>query len=106
TVSEDDHKAGLLLIPRKRKYGGFLVWTDDKEHAVLRQIFVVPRERRRGRGRAALRYWVETYANRISHQFGVESPNGNAQSLLISLGYASAEGGQIIGHKCHFVRGM
>src|SRR6266566_403778 len=105
TVREDDHKAGLLIIPRKRKYGGFLVWTEDDGHAVLRQIFVVPRERRQGRGGAALRYWVETYADRISPDFGVESPNGKGRDLLIGLGYASARGEQIIGHKCYFVRG-
>lgn len=106
TVRKREHRAGLLFISRRRKYAGFLVWTENEKHAVLRQIFIVPAERRGGRGKTALRYWVETFADRISPEFGVESPNERGQGLLVSLGYARWEGKQIVGHKCYFVRGM
>lgn len=49
-----EHEAGLLLDCRRRKYLGFLVWTErtwedgvwkNSEQAVLRQMFVVEGER-------------------------------------------------------------
>jgi len=43
----DEHWAALCLDAKRRKYLGFLVWTED-ETAVLRQIFVVKSGRRKG----------------------------------------------------------
>jgi hypothetical protein len=60
-------KAGLLLDSRRRKYLGFLVWTErvwvdgvwkDSDHAVLRQMFVVEDERRKGFAQKMVTHWA------------------------------------------------
>jgi hypothetical protein len=67
-----EHRAGLLLNSQKRKYLGFLVWTEE-EYAILRQIFIVEGERRKGHAERLLKFWVERYADPLNEKFGIES---------------------------------
>jgi hypothetical protein len=96
---EEQHKAALLFDRRKRKYVGFLVWTEDK-FAALRQIFVVEDERRQGHAEKMLTFWIENYADRLHKQFGIESPNESALNLHLKLGHLRVEGDSYLGIKC------
>ncbi len=73
-IGEKEQKAGLVFDVEKEKYIGFLCWTENK-HAILRQIFVMKDERKKGYGTKLLKFWVENFADKISNKFGVESPN-------------------------------
>ena len=97
--------AGLLLDSKKRKYLGFLVWTEG-EYAVLRQVFVVEDERRKGHGENLVRFWVEQFADRMHQKFGIESPNEQASRLHLKLGHLKIEGDSYVGIKCFVVSGM
>jgi hypothetical protein len=81
-----ENQALLLLKPDPSDYIGYLVWSINS-HAVLNQIYVVPRERRNGRATAAVRYWVERYADGVNDIFHVESPNEKTRGVLLKLGY-------------------
>ena len=94
-----EYCAGLLVDSRKRKYLGFLAWTEDK-HAVLRQIFIVENDRRKRHAEKLVKFWVQRYADRLHEKFGIESPNEQAISLLAKLGYLKIEGDRCRGIKC------
>src|SRR5438105_14710994 len=58
---------------------GFLVWTErvwtegvckDDEHAVLRQMFVVEDERRKGFAQQMVTHWVGQHADKLNPKFG------------------------------------
>lgn len=101
----DQHEAALLLVGSgKGRYAGYIVWTVDA-HAVLRQIFIFPRERRRGLARAAMMYWAVNHAEPVASRFGIESPNKKSMNLLVRLGYAKRAGRRVVGDKCFFVLG-
>jgi GNAT superfamily N-acetyltransferase len=96
---EEQHRAALLFDCRKRRYLGFLVWTEDK-FAVLRQIFVVEDERRQGYAEKMLTFWMENYADRLHERFGIEAPNERALSLHLKLGHLRVDGDSYVGIKC------
>jgi len=104
-VRPKEHWAGLLLDSNKRKYLGFLVWTEDK-CAVLRQVFIVEDERRKGHAKTLVKFWVERYADRLNEKFGIESPNEQAMKLHIKLGHVKVEGDSHVGVKCFLVFGV
>jgi hypothetical protein len=97
-----EHRSAVCLDAMRRKYVGFLIWTEDKT-AVLRQLFVVKGERRKGHASKMVTFWIERYANRLGDQFGIEGPNEAALKLHIKLGHVRIEGGEAAGIKCHFV---
>jgi DNA-directed RNA polymerase subunit RPC12/RpoP/GNAT superfamily N-acetyltransferase len=108
-----EHEAGLLLDCRRRKYLGFLVWTErtwedgvwvDSEHAVLRQIFIVEDERRKGLAQQMVTHWVEQHADKLNSKFGIEAPNEKATALHLKLGHIKAEGDSYVGVKCFRVQ--
>jgi GNAT superfamily N-acetyltransferase len=101
-VRQEEHQAALLLDSKKRKYLGFLVWTED-EFAALRQIFVVEDERRKGYAEKLLTFWVENYAERLQGQFGIESPNASALRLHLRMGHLKLQDDSYVGIKCFLV---
>jgi GNAT superfamily N-acetyltransferase len=106
SVRQGEQGAGLYFDKRRKKYLGFVVWSADSDHAVLRQIYIVPDERRKGLASELVSFWVEHYADKVSNKFGIEDPNGKAQQLHIKLGHATLEGDSVRGVKCFFVSGM
>lgn len=102
---KEKQKSVILFDTLKQKYLGFIVWSENK-NAVLRQIFVIKDEQRRGYGTNFLKFWVENFADGVSDNFGVESANEKTQGLLLKLGYAKREDGFIKGIKCSFEQGM
>ena len=104
-VRSKEHWAGLLLDSSKRKYLGFVVWTEDK-CAVLRQIFIVEDERRKGHAETLVKFWVERYADRLSEKFGIESPNEQAMKLHVKLGHVKVEGDSYVVVKSFLVFGL
>ncbi len=104
-----EHEAGLLLDCKRRKYLGFLVWTErvwtegvwkDSDYAVLRQMFVVEDERRKGLAQQMVTHWVEQHADMLNSKFGIEAPNEKATALHLKLGHMKAEGDSYVGVKC------
>jgi len=102
-VRKEEQRAGIVFDPEQGKYMGFIVGT-EKEKAILRQIYITKEERFKGHGTKLLRFWVKNFADKINDKFGVESPNGPSQKILVKLGYAKIEGEYIKGVKCSFVR--
>jgi GNAT superfamily N-acetyltransferase len=98
----NEFMAALYFDPRRRKYLGFLVWTEDKT-AVLHQLFVVKDERRKGIASKMVKFWIEHDAKRLGERFGIEGPNEAALKLHVKLGHIKIEGSDAIGVKCHFV---
>jgi GNAT superfamily N-acetyltransferase len=105
-VRNADQDAGLYYDTARRKYLGFIVWSVGGGNAVLRQIFIVRDERRKGLAAKLVSFWVERYADKISDTFGIEAPNEKALNLHIKLGHAIIEGESVKGLKCFFVPGM
>jgi GNAT superfamily N-acetyltransferase len=103
---ENEQAAGLYVDQARGKYLGFIVWSEDDEHAVLRQIFIVSDERRKGLAEALVRFWVTRYAERISSTFGIEAPNEKAIALHLKLGHLVSEGDLVKGVKCFFAPSM
>jgi GNAT superfamily N-acetyltransferase len=103
---DEDQDAGLYFDTARRKYLGFIVWSVSDEHAVLRQIFIVPDERRKGLAAKLVSFWVEHYADKVNDTFGIESPNEKALNLHTKLGHARMEGDSVKGLKCFFVSGL
>ena len=99
-VRDKEQSAGLYLDVAKRKYLGFLVWNKSDEHAILRQIFIVPHKRRKGLASRLVTFWIERYANKVNDTFGIESPNEKALNLHIKLGHVIQEGESVKGVKC------
>jgi hypothetical protein len=85
---DGEHKAWLLLVG-ERRYGGYLMWSEEETHATLRQLFVLRDLRRQGIAAAAVKFWVTTVADRHSLRFGVESPTEAAVRLLQGTGFVS-----------------
>jgi len=103
---QSEHEAGLLLRESdSERYVGYLIWTEEDDAAIVRQIFIKPEERRQGLAAAALQFWVERFGG-VPQRFGVESPNERTLGLLVKLGYARRQNGGVIGDKCFFVRGI
>lgn len=102
----DSHTAGVLIQTDTGKLLGFLVWNKEDAHAVLRQIFIVPDERRKGLATRLLTFWVEQYADKINNRFGIESPNEKALNLHAKLGHLAIERDLYKGLKCFFVAGL
>ncbi len=102
-IKEKEQKGGLLYDIQERKYIGYIVWM-EKEQGILRQMYIVKDERRKGYGTQLMELWVDTIALKISEDFGFENPNEKSQSILVNLGYAEIEGDCINGIKCFFVR--
>ncbi len=105
-VRDIDQLAGILVDATTGKYLGFLVWNVSERHAILRQIFIVPDERKKGLATRLVTFWVERYADKVSDTFGIESPNEKALNLHIKLGHAKVEGDSVKGLKCFFVGGF
>jgi len=101
-IREKGQKPGLVFDVKKGNYVGFVVWTENK-HAILRQIFIMKDERKKGYATNLLEFWVRNFADKINDKFGVESPNETSQKILVKLGYAKVEGECIKGIKCFFV---
>lgn len=101
-IRPETQKAGLMFNVEQNRYLGFVVWTEEK-HAILRQIFIREDERKRGFGTKLLKFWVETFADKINEKFGVESPKELSRKMLVSLRYAKVEGQGIKWGKCFFV---
>jgi GNAT superfamily N-acetyltransferase len=101
-----DQNAGLYFDTARQKYLGFIVWTQDDEYAVLRQIYIVPDERKKGLGEKLLSYWVKRYADNVNDTFGIEAPNEQAIQLHIKLGHIVREGDSLKGVKCFCVPSM
>jgi len=96
-----EHSAALCLDAKRRKYLGFLIWTEDKT-AVLRQLFVVNDERRKGHASKMVTFWIERYAKKLGDKFGIEGPNKAALKLHVKLGHVKIEGSDTVGVKCYF----
>jgi GNAT superfamily N-acetyltransferase len=94
----------LFHIPR-RVILGYILWSNDGTEATLRQIFVLPSERRRGIAASILRFWVTNYADPIGARFAAESPNEKSFALLVKLGYATEDRDRTDQTKCFFVTG-
>jgi hypothetical protein len=77
------------------------MWTES-ETAVMRQLFVVRDERRKGYASKLFTFWVQRYAKRLNAQFGIEGPNEASTNLLLKLGHVRIEGPRLIGVDCHF----
>ncbi len=105
-VRKNDQDAGLYFDRRRGKYLGFIVWNVAEEHAILRQIFIVPDERRKGLGAKLVSFWVAHYADKVNDTFGIESPNEKALNLHVKLGHARIEGDSVKGERCFFVAGL
>ena len=103
-IREDEQKAGLIFDIQRKKYIGYIVWTENR-YAIARQIFIVKDERSKGYGSMLMKFWVDNFANKVGDKFGVESPNKFGQKILVKLGYAQIEGGSLKGIKCFFVGG-
>jgi acetyltransferase (GNAT) family protein len=101
-VRDGEESAGLVLDQKTGEYLGFIVWNVSAGHAILRQIFTVQDERRRGLAERLVVYWVTRYADELSDTFGVESPNDKASNLHIKLGHMVKEGDGLKGIKCFF----
>jgi GNAT superfamily N-acetyltransferase len=102
----EEHGCCLVFHSLGRMFLGYVLWSDDESEATLRQIYVVPEERRKGFAAGLLTYWVREYADRIGARFAVESPNEKSVALLVKLGFASADATPSSEHKCFFVGGM
>lgn len=105
-VRDGEQSAGLLLSAGMEKYLGFLVWNVSEGHAILRQIFIVPEERRKGLASRMVTYWKERYADKVNSTFGIESPNEKAINLHHKLGHVRLERESVRGLKCFFVSGF
>ncbi len=105
-TADGSFSAHLLFDTGKRKVVGFLVWNIEWKHAILRQIFIVPDERRRGLAERLVVFWVKEYADKISNIFGIEAPNEKARSLHAKLGHIKIDGDSATGIKCFFAPGL
>lgn len=84
-----EHEAfgALYLRTRNPKYVGFLIWNIQGNPAILRQIFIIPDERRKGLATRLVNFWVSSYADKLSERFGIEAPNAKALALHRKLGH-------------------
>lgn len=98
----NEFRSALCFDARRRKYLGFVIWTESKT-AVLRQLFVVRDERRKGIASKMVKFWIENYAKPLGERFGIEGPNEAALKLHVKLGHIKIRGYDAIGVKCHFV---
>jgi hypothetical protein len=108
---QDDHRfkfgdleelcSALCFDAKRKKYVGFLIWSENKT-AILRQLFVVKSERRKGQASKMVTFWVQHYAKPMGDKFGIEGPNEAAMKLHAKLGHIRIEGSQAIGIKCFF----
>jgi ribosomal protein S18 acetylase RimI-like enzyme len=101
----DEYGCCLALHAHRQLFVGYIMWSDDEKEATLRQIYIVPEERRRGLAAQLVTHWVHEYADRIGNRFAVESPNEKSVSLLVKLGFAALEGSKAES-KCFFIGGM
>jgi hypothetical protein len=104
-ANPEEHCAALFLDKDRRRYLGFIIWTEDKS-AVLRQLFTVKEERRKGHAANVVEFWVKNHASIFKGKFGIEEPNFSALRLHAKLGHLSLEGPDAIGLKCYFVRSI
>jgi Acetyltransferase (GNAT) family len=100
----NEHYAALLLDRETMKYLGFMCWT-EKENAVIRQIFVLKAERRKGYAQKMVAFWIDRYAKPLNEKFGIELPNEKALELHIKMGHVRREGDRAVGIRCTFVGG-
>src|SRR6266487_2505832 len=56
-----EYKAALFFRTTDVRYTGYIAWTEET-NAILRQIFVVKEQRRKGYAKITLRFWATTYA--------------------------------------------
>ena len=88
-------RAGLLFDPGRDRLIGYVTWTvTDSEGLVLRQLYIVPEERRRGFATKLVRHWVKHEARGT---FDVDNLNYELQQLLVKAGFATVEGDKIRG---------
>ena len=99
----DKQNGGLVLDTHKNTYIGYFVWTENK-NAIIRQIFIIKDKRNKGYGTTLVKFWVENIADKLSKEFGVDSPKEFTNEILVKLGYANFEDEkrQIRGIKCFF----
>lgn len=97
----EEHCSALCFDAKRKKYIGFLIWSESKT-AILRQLFVVQDERRKGLASKMVKFWVEHYAKPIGDKFGIEGPNEAALKLHATLGHLKLRGSRAIGIKCYF----
>jgi hypothetical protein len=100
---EKEQKACLVFDNEIKKYIGYIVWSEEKNIATLRQIYIVKEERNKKHATKLLKFWVENYADKLNKEFIVESPNNISIKILINLGYAEKEENYFTGKKCSFV---
>lgn len=103
---ESESSAGLYFDAKKGRYLGFLIWNIWHKYAVLRQLFTVPDERRKGYAGRVVDFWVKNYADKVADRFGIESPNDRALSLHLKLGHIKRDGKSFTGLKCFSVPGL
>lgn len=101
----NEFRSALCFDSKGRKYIGFLIWTEDKT-AVLRQLFVMKDEQRKGHASRMVKFWVERVTNKLGDRFGIEEPNASAMKLHAKLGHLKLRGSTAIGLKCGFVRSI
>lgn len=100
-ANPEEHRAAICLDSKRRKYIGFVIWTEG-ESAVMRQLFVVRDERRKGYASKLFTFWLQRYARRLNAKFGIEGPNKASTNLLLKLGHVRIEGSDLVGVDCHF----
>lgn len=103
SFSRVEQKAALVFDTKRKRYCGYVIWTEG-QHAIIRQLFVTKDVREKGYGTNILRFWAEKFADRLNAHFGVETPNGVSQKILLKLGYAKSEEGYLKGIKCFFTQ--
>jgi ribosomal protein S18 acetylase RimI-like enzyme len=97
----EEQRTALVFLPEDKKIVGYILWSDDGTEATLRQIYVLPAERRKGIASRLLDYWVREYADKVGDRFAVESPNEKSVGLLIKLGLFDES--QASSSKCFFI---
>jgi GNAT superfamily N-acetyltransferase len=97
---------GIYFNRATAKFIGYVIWTEHKDYAALRQLFILPDERRKKHGEKLVTFWVSRYADPIGPKFGVEAPNDKALHLHVKLGHVERIGDTLSGKKCFFLSSM
>lgn len=84
---------------------GYAAWNLDEDGTpTLRQIYIVPEERRKGYGAHLLLESKRLFNDPPT--FYVESPNYATCCMLVKLGFAERDGDLFTGKNIHFVTGL
>lgn len=94
----------LYMDKRAKEYLGFLIWNKHNGLAGLRQLFIMPKFRRRGLATELVNFWVENVADKIGDTFGIEAPNDKASALHAKLGHIDRRGDDYTAAKAFFLQ--